>query len=695
MSTQTVALKKTVKLNGENKICSAEDFLNTYSDFKALKSFEKKYLAALPPIRFSADGNDSASYKWIKISDETKTETDYPNDGPVLRNIRKTEYLCKKLGLRLDILSTSYPGFPIAEYEASLVNISDTPSLSIRDVRIFDAVVSNAENPVLHYTTGATHTGNKDQFVPREALLNPEKGGKTAMHFEVHDGKPTGEMLPYFNIEANESADGVMAILSWQGSWRADFRKTDEGLTLRCGQYEADFSLLANESFRLPMMTFLFYRGDWVDGQNIFRRFMTAHNHLRAQGIRMDKNVLVCVGDDFPGMKGNAKSDLDWIDKYKKAGLTDKINYFNQDAGWYDCMDCGWEKTGNWTPDTERYPNGLIEVSDAARKEGMMYSLWFEPERAYTGTKIVKELGSEGIVTLDKRREKMLDPETAPANNTSLVYYGAPGVVDYVFNTINKVITEQGVDQYRQDFNFDPQPYYRAHDLAESEKLGLPRTGIAENKHTTGVLELFDRLVKAHPDLVIDACASGGMRHDLKTHRYSFTHTVTDYWQDQDESQCLAYTRGLFWTKTGGGAVLDYSSDYDVRSRLHISVGLLLDPEHPEITRDFLRKWEENQKYIGYDYYPLTSYSKEKDAILSLQYNSPEKGCGSIFTYIRKSGEMTVYPRGLDPDAKYKLRNIDEKKAIICTGADLMKNGLTVCAESRSAIIHRYEKLAD
>jgi hypothetical protein len=50
-----------------------------------------------------------------------------------------------------------------------------------------------------------------------------------------------------------------------------------------------------------------------------------------------------------------------------------------------------WQGVGNWVINRKNFPNGIRPVSDAARKLGMGFVLWFEPERVYQGTRLDRE----------------------------------------------------------------------------------------------------------------------------------------------------------------------------------------------------------------------------------------------------------------------------------------------------------------
>ncbi len=87
---------------------------------------------------------------------------------------------------------------------------------------------------------------------------------------------------------------------------------------------------------------------------------------------------------------------------------------------------------------------------------------------------------------------------------------------------MDRVLREQGIDLYRQDFNMDPLDFWRRNDAPD-------RQGMTENLHVQGYLAYWDALRQRHPNLIIDSCASGGRRNDLETMRRAVALHPTDY----------------------------------------------------------------------------------------------------------------------------------------------------------------------
>jgi alpha-galactosidase len=155
-------------------------------------------------------------------------------------------------------------------------------------------------------------------------------------------------------------------------------------------------------------------------------------------------------------------------------------------------------------------------VAQAAKDVGMIYGLWFEPERVMAGTTVQTQhpewcLGVQG-------------------GSTFLLNFGLPEVQDYFFNIVKGFMDLPGFRVYRQDFNMDPLGFWLANDAPD-------RQGITEIKYITGLYAYWDHLASAWPDSLREECASGGRRIDLETIMRMHMHQDSDYWFDYDTDQ--------------------------------------------------------------------------------------------------------------------------------------------------------------
>jgi alpha-galactosidase len=81
------------------------------------------------------------------------------------------------------------------------------------------------------------------------------------------------------------------------------------------------------------------------------------------------------------------------------------------------------------------------------------------------------------------------------------------------------------------------------------------------------------------------------------------------------------------------------------------------------------------------DYYPLTPYSRERNAWIAWQFDQPETGKGCVQVFRRPEcadSEMCFRLHGVERDSRYKVTNLDSGKSQLLTGRELIEKGLTV-----------------
>jgi alpha-galactosidase len=84
----------------------------------------------------------------------------------------------------------------------------------------------------------------------------------------------------------------LIVVVGWAGQWASSFRGLEDGAVhVAAGQELTHFKLLPGEEVRTPLSVLMFYRGDVVRSQNLWRRWMLAHN-LPRPGGRLPEPIL-------------------------------------------------------------------------------------------------------------------------------------------------------------------------------------------------------------------------------------------------------------------------------------------------------------------------------------------------------------------------------------------------------------------
>ena len=203
------------------------------------------------------------------------------------------------------------------------------------------------------------------------------------------------------------------------------------------------------------------------------------------------------------------------------------------DAGWYYPAGQKWnEWTGIWDPDPARFPNGLKHLSEDARKHGIRFGLWQEPER------LGQKAGESGLH--EKHFGWFCIPfddffYAGPNSKGAMYNLGLEEAEKYIESQICKIIDENDIDFYRLDYNCGPIPCYSYN----------MRDGYLENnamRYYESFRRIFNNVRNKYPHIIFENCASGGGRTDLGCVKY-FDHTwVTD---NPIAPRCFSITNGM------------------------------------------------------------------------------------------------------------------------------------------------------
>ncbi len=633
------------------------------------------------PFSFIYDGQPSQAVlpKWVFSFEQ------HASDG-----LHTQRTLCfteadTKVRLRCEI--SILHAFPVVEWTLYLSNQGNADSPVIENIRSLDLSLEGDGSGFLLRGNHGDHYG-PGSYAPWETGLKPD----SPVHYEAKGGRPTNGVWPYYNITfANK---GLIAVLGWPGQWEMDFSVDESSaLRLRGGQQDTRFILHPGEEVRSPSSTLLFYEGnDHYRAQNLWRRYMMAHIMPRPGGALPEPGVMAASSCIYREMVDATEANQRMcISRYLEEDI--KLDWWWMDAGWYPVEKEWYDSRGNWVVDRSRFPDGLKPVSEFAASKDVKTILWFEPESVSPGTWPV----------LNKPQWLLGDP----ARQQQLLDLGNPEAWAWVLDRIDKVLTRDKIDLYRQDFNQDPLVAWRAKDAPD-------RRGITEAKHIMGYLALWDTIQQRHPDILIDSCASGGRRNDLESMKRGVPLLRSDHRFHSLGNQCHSYGLSL-WLPAHGTCTLlrdtsfQLTSDqtakpivpYSFWSDASVWPTLALDVrvpglDYPTVAR-LIRQWRSiSDCYYG-DFWPLTEYSLSEKQWMAWQYDVPEKGFGMVQAFRRKQCEgMTAVRfrlRGLDPEATYRVTRIEEDATSAqLIGKDLLERGLLIeIGQQPGAAVVRYE----
>ena len=366
---------------------------------------------------------------------------------------------------------------------------------------------------------------------------------------------------------------------------------------------------------------------------------------------------------------------------------------FVMDDGWFGVKyprDHDRQGLGDWTVDTRKLPGGIPGLLDAARRHGVKFGIWIEPEMVNVGSELY-EKHPEYVIKAPNR-----DLTYGRGKTQMVLDLSNPKVQDIVFTVVDTLLTKYPEIAY---IKWDANMPVRNHG---SQYLSADNQSHLFIDYHRGLAKTLDRIRDKYPDVIIQACASGGARVN-----YGILPWFDEFWTSDNTDALqriyIQWGTSYFYPaiamashisavpnhQTGRTMNLTFRTDVAMSGRL----GMEIQPRNmTEDERQQCRRAIEEYKskirpivQHGDLYRLLSPYDRMGAA--SLMYASPEKDQAVFFWWKTESFCHKQYPRvkmaGLDPDRTYKVSEMNRIDAVPLafegksfSGRYLMDNGL-------------------
>lgn len=185
------------------------------------------------------------------------------------------------------------------------------------------------------------------------------------------------------------------------------------------------------------------------------------------------------------------------------------VERFVLDDGWFQGRRNDTAGLGDWYVDTDRWPQGLGELSRTVHSLGMEFGLWFEPEM----------INMDSVLARSHPEWVLSEDPSLSWRHQFALNIAHPDAYAYVLERICSLVQEYQIDYLKWDHN---------RDLHASLSQISGRHGVHEQ--TRALYRLFDDIHRRFPTLEIESCSSGGARVDLgileHTHRIWASDTI-------------------------------------------------------------------------------------------------------------------------------------------------------------------------
>ena len=363
-------------------------------------------------------------------------------------------------------------------------------------------------------------------------------------------------------------------------------------------------------------------------------------------------------------------------------------------------MDDGWfgdkyprkvdnSSLGDWVVDKTKLPEGIEGLLRDAKKHGIKFGIWIEPEMANTVSELY-EKHPDWVIKAPKR-----DLALGRGGTQVVLDLCNPKVQDFVFSIVDNLMTKYPeIDYIKWDAN------------APIMNHGSQYLPMADQSHLyidyhRGLEKVCQRIRAKYPTLTIQACASGGGRANWGLLPYFDEFWVSDN-TDALQRIYMQWGTSYFFPAIAMASHISATPNHTVyrttslKFRIDVAMsgrlGMEIQPknmteEEKDLCRKAIAEYKQVRPIVQFgDIYRLLSPYDHK-GLASLMYVTEQKDKAVFYWWKTEQFQNEHLPRikmaGLDPTATYRVHELNriDLQPLSCegktfTGAFLMNHGL-------------------
>lgn len=351
-----------------------------------------------------------------------------------------------------------------------------------------------------------------------DTLRRPEQYQNFSLQAASFCGRGTWSTSEYLPMGAFEDSLGGQAMV-WQieagGPWQWEISTSGGEYYLQAAgpddeRHHWRMMLSPGENYSSPPVAMAF----GTDRQEAFGQ-LTRYRR-RIMRPCQDNQKLPVIFNDYMALLGDPTEAalLPLIDAAARAGG----EYFCVDSGWYADGNW-WDCVGLWQPEPRRFPHGISYVMEYIRKKGMIPGLWLELEVMGVNCPLANQWPDECFFLRNGKR--VID------HGRYQLDFRHPMVLAHVDQVVDRLAGVYGVGYLKMDYNING-------GYGTTQDASSPGAGL--EGHLKAYRDWLDRVQKRWPALVIENCASGGMRMEYGL----LSRLSIQSLSDQDEAVKLA-----------------------------------------------------------------------------------------------------------------------------------------------------------
>ncbi len=378
---------------------------------------------------------------------------------------------------------------------------------------------------------------------------------------------------------------------------------------------------------------------------------------------------------------------------------------FVMDDGWFGDKyprDNDTSSLGDWTVNAKKLPRGIDGLLASAKKHGVKFGIWIEPEMVNTASELY-ERHPDWIVKAPFR-----DAVNGRGGTQQVLDLSNPAVQEFVFSVVDTLMTAYPDIAYiKWDANMNQAN-------RGSQYLSMQRQSHLDIEYHRGFEAVCRRIRQKYPDLVIQACASGGGRANYGVLPYFDEFWVSDN-TDALQRVYMQWGTSYFFPAIAMASHISAAPNHEtfrsvpMKFRIDVAMsgrlGMEIQPKdmtsgEKALCREAIAQYKSIRPVVQMgDLYRLLS-PYDKQGLASLMYVSPDKTQAVFFWWKMEHFVNQHLPvvkmAGLDAGKRYRVHELNRIDTVplafegqVFTGAYLMANGLDIPYN------HRLDKSVD
>lgn len=483
---------------------------------------------------------------------------------------------------------------------------------------------------------------------PGKKILDSQLGSRASMF-----------MQPFFELGLDnpveeDRGEVLLGTVGWTGNFQFIFEVDNEGklrLIPGINAYASEYKLKAKEVFNTPEFVFtLSTNGTGEASRNL-------HDWARRYQLRDG------MGDRMT-LLNNWENTYFSFDQDKLGALMHEakelgVDMFLLDDGWFGNKyprksdNAG---LGDWEVTHDKLPGGVPALVDSAKKVGVKFGIWIEPEMVNPKSELFEKHPDWAIHYPNR--------EPYYYRNQLVLDLSNPKVQDFVYGVVENLMKENPeIAFFKWDCNSPITNVYSAYLGKEQGNLYID--------HVRGVYNVMKRVRDNYPNVPMMLCAGGGGRCDYEALKY-----FTEFWcsDNTDPIERIYIQWGfsqIFPAKAMCAHVTSWNRSTSVKFRTDVAsmcklgfdIGLKgLSKDERTYCQEAVKNYHRLKPVIldGSQYRLVSPYKTNHMAVM---YVNEAKTKSALFGYdiFPRYGEklLPVKLQGLDPARNYRLKEIN------------------------------------